>query len=182
MDKLMVLVLAMALCLPAAAQEASVATNLADYLNFGTLNMEASYGFARHWSADAVVKYNPFTFGSDQGEMQNRQRSVSAGVRYWPWHIFSGWWIAGNLRCQEYNIGGITSDRTAEGDRIGSGIQGGYSYMITQHLNLNIGAGAWAGKDIYTVYACPRCGRIVEQGSKFFFLPSDIILSLAYIF
>lgn len=182
MKKIVVSILFMASCLISVAQELSVATNLADYLNFGTLNLEASYGFARHWSAEAAAKYNPFTFGSGQDEMQHRQRSFSAGVRYWPWHIYSGWWISGNLRCQEYNAGGISSEETAEGDRIGSGIQGGYSYMISQHLNLNIGAGAWAGKDRYTVYACPRCGRIIEHGSKFFFLPSDLILSLAFIF
>lgn len=182
MKKSALMVLLLVACVQAAAQELAVATNIADYLNFGTLNMEASYGFARHWSADASVKYNPFTFGSDADEMQNRQRSISAGVKYWPWHIYSGWWIAGNVRCQEYNVGGVKSEETSEGDRLGSGIQGGYSYMVSQHLNLNIGAGAWAGRDVYTVYACPRCGRIVEQGSKFFFLPSDIILSLAFIF
>lgn len=182
MRKSIMLALAISICLSATAQELSVSTNVADYINFGTLNMEASYGFARHWSAGADVKYNPFTFTSDSGQKQNRQRSFSAGIRYWPWHIYSGWWIAGNLRCQEYNVGGVKSEETSEGDRLGGGVQGGYSYMISQHLNLNVGAGVWAGKDTYMVYACPRCGRVVDSGSKFFFLPSDIILSLAYIF
>lgn len=46
----------------AGAQEFAVSTNLADYADLGTLNFEASYGIARHWSLVAGAKYNPFTY------------------------------------------------------------------------------------------------------------------------
>ena len=32
------------------AQDVSITTNLADYADFGTLNVEASYALAQHWS------------------------------------------------------------------------------------------------------------------------------------
>jgi hypothetical protein len=34
----------------------------------------------------------------------------------------------------------------------------------------------------YRVYSCPLCGRILESGSKTFFLPNEAILSLVYVF
>ena len=76
-----------------AAQEVALSTNLADYAALGTMNMEATYGFARHWSVNAGVKYNPFSFGEGEKAKQLRQRAVSAGARFWPWHIYSGWWM-----------------------------------------------------------------------------------------
>ena len=34
----------------------------------------------------------------------------------------------------------------------------------------------------YIAYACPSCGRITDKGSKWFFMPNDIRVSIAYIF
>ena len=173
---------ALALCRLAGAQEVSVSTNMADLANFGTFNLGASYAFARHWSAEAALKYNPFSFGEGDEAKVNRQRTVQAGARWWPWHIYSGWWVGGNVRYQEYSTGGFSSPETSEGDRFGGGIRGGYSYMLSEHVNLDLGLGVWAGYDIYRTYACPVCGRVLGSGSKYFILPSDLILSVAYIF
>ena len=85
-------------CLPAPAfaQNASVSTNLAGYAQWGTMNCEASYAVARHWSLTAGLRYNPFTYsgGVDDGAREFRQRAVALGARFWPWHIYSGWWLA----------------------------------------------------------------------------------------
>ncbi len=167
----------------AEAQEFSVSTNLADYADLGTLNLEASYGIARHWSLVAGVKYNPFTFNPDSDDTaQKRQRSVSGGARFWPWHIFSGWWLYGAVRYQEYNEGGLSSPLTSEGDRFGGSLGIGYTYMLSPKLNIDIGAGVWSGYDIYKTYSCPTCGRKIDEGRKYFILPSDIMLALSYIF
>lgn len=166
------------------AQELSLSTNVMSYLDFGTLNMEASYGLSRHWSVNAGLKYNPFSFTSPKTDdiMQHRQQSIALGARYWPWHIFSGWWLAGKMQYQEYNSGGIVSKKTSEGDRFGGGLTGGYTYMLNTHLNLEFGLGLWSGYEIYTNYACPVCGAVVDSGKRVFLSPSDIILSLSYVF
>lgn len=182
MNKLLFIILFLFAGVELAGQELAVSTNLVEYVNLGTMNLDASYGFARHWSVEAGVKYNPFSFGEGEDALQNRQRAISAGAKYWPWHIFSGWWVAGHVRYQEYNAGGLVSAETSEGDRFGSAVQVGYTFMVSRHFNLNLGAGIWAGRDVYKVYACPSCGRILDHGSKFFVLPSDIIVALAYIF
>ena len=182
MKMMMLFLAALLVSVAASGQEFAISTNLVDYANLGTLNVEASYGVAQHWSVDAGAKYNPFSFGNGGQVKQNRQRSLSAGARYWPWHIYSGWWLAASLRWQEYNAGGLDNPETAEGDRFGSAVKGGYSYMVSRHFNLNIGMGVWAGRDAFTVYSCPTCGRVVDHGAKFFVLPSDFIMSLSYIF
>ena len=169
-----------ALC--ARAQDLSVSTNVLDFANFGTLNAEASYGFARHWSVSAALKYNPFSFDEGVKEKFNRQQLFAAGLRFWPWHIFSGWWMGGKLQYQEFNTGGITSPETREGDRYGGGLSGGYTYMLTPWLNVDVGLGVWAGYERSTSFACQRCGRMVGQGEKFFIHPNDILVSLSIIF
>lgn len=165
-----------------AGQEVSLSTNLADYAALGTMNMEATYGFARHWSVNAGVKYNPFSFGEGENAKQLRQRAVSAGARFWPWHIYSGWWMGAKVQYQEFNEGGLVSPETSEGDRYGGGLAAGYSRMLGKHFNLDLGLGMWAGYSVYTTYACQVCGRKVDSGSRFFVLPNDVILGINYIF
>lgn len=168
--------------IPIRAQEISVATNLLDYANFGTLNVEAAYGLTRHWSVSAGAKYNPFTFGSGDGTILQRQQTYAVGARWWPWHIFSGWWLSGKMQYQEFNSGGIQSRRTKQGDRVGSSLSLGYSYMLSKHLNLEFGLGVWGGYELFKTYSCQHCGSIVDEGGTFFLLPNDMILSLSYVF
>lgn len=162
------------------AQEVALSTNLLDLANFGTLNLEASYGVSQHWSLNAGLKYNPFKYAN--GYARNMQRAISVGTRYWPWHIFSGWWVSAAVRYQEYNQGGIFSPTTSEGDRFGGVLGGGYTYMISPHFNLDFGLAAWTGYELFKTYSCPTCGKVTDKGGRIFLLPSDIILSVTYIF
>ena len=81
----------------ASAQDWSLSTNLIDYVCLGTLNAEGSVAAGRYLSVNASVRYNPWTFqkGDPAKQMQNRNQTYAAGVRYWPWHIYSGWWFSG---------------------------------------------------------------------------------------
>lgn len=186
MKRILIIIAAMlVLALPQAdARRFSLSTNIVDYLCLGTLNMEASYGLSQHWSLNTGARFNPFTFqapGKDTG-MQNRQQSYELGVRLWPWHVFSGWWVAAKAKYQEYNRGGIFSEKTEEGDGIGIGFSAGYSYMLHPNLNLEFGIGLWTGVKKYTVYDCPECGVTTEAGTKGFVMPNELLLSLVYVF
>ena len=167
----------------ASAQRFQLSTNTVDYACLGTLNAEFDYALSRHWSLGIGGRYNPFSFSRDGGSrMQLRQRSLGVNARWWPWHIYSGWWLSGKAQYQEFNTGGITSRRTSQGDRYGSSLSTGYSYLLSPHLNLDIGIGMWAGYEKYVTYSCQHCGTVVDDGEKFFFLPNDMMLSLTYIF
>lgn len=71
---------------------------------------------------------------------------------------------------------------TEEGDAFGAGVGVGYSVMLSDHVNMDVGAGLWGGYKRYTVYRCPSCGRIMDEGQKWFILPNEAILSLIYVF
>ncbi len=166
------------------AQKVAVSTDVLGYVNMLTLNGELSYSVSRHWSTSAGFRYNPFTYrdSSDDHLVSNRQRSVSAGARYWPWHVFSGWWFSGKAQYQEFNRGGIKSLETREGDRYGAGVALGFTYMLNSWLNMEVSVGTWGGKEIYTVYECPECGVRVDQGEKYFILPNDIMFAFSLVF
>lgn len=182
MNRIMSLTAGLLLCVVASAQNYSVATNVLDYVNLGTLNLEASCGIGRQWTVSAGMKYNPFSFGEGKKEFADKQRSVDAGARFWPWHIYSGWWMGGKLKWQEYSRGGFESVAATEGDRFGGSLSAGYTFMLNTHLNLDIGMGLWGGYDKYVAYECLRCGKKIQDGNKFFVLPNDILLTISYIF
>jgi len=169
-------------CVTVSAQNFALSTNVLDYVNLGTLNMEASYGIARQWTVSAGLKYNPFSYGKGSGEFADRQRSLDAGARFWPWHIYSGWWMGGKIKWQEYNKGGFNNTQATEGDRLGGSLSAGYTFMLNPHLNLDVGMGLWGGYDKYIAYECMHCGKVVDSGEKFFVLPNDILLTISYIF
>ena len=169
-------------CREAHAQRAGITTNLMEYINMGTLNAEASYAFSRYWTVNAGARYNPFSFKMSGKEVNNRQQSYYAGVRYWPWYAYSGWWVGGKARYQEYNSGGLLSRRTDEGDRFGLGFSAGYAYMLGRHFNLDFGLGLWGGYDKYTTYSCPTCGVTTGAGERFFVLPDEVLVAITYVF
>lgn len=173
-------------CLPSSAQKFQVGTNAFGLACLGTLNAEVDYAVSRHWTVGLSGYYNPFSYPREGGDlesrMQLRQRSVAASARWWPWHVYSGWWLSGKVQWQEYNMGGIISQQTEEGEKYGGGVTFGYAYMINPHLNLEMGLGVWGGFKQYTVYSCPRCGTKVAGGSKGFLMPNDLIIALSYVF
>jgi hypothetical protein len=182
--KIIITLLLIALPIFCSAQDWSVSTNAMDYVSLGTMNAEASMATGRHISINASARINPWTFhkGDPSKQMQNRQQTYAVGVRYWPWHIYSGWWMSGMAQYQEYNRGGIISATTEEGDAYGLSIGAGYSLMLHEHWNLDFGLSLWGGQKTFVTYACPSCGKITEKGAKWFFLPNDLRVSIAYIF
>lgn len=88
---IIILLAALTLGLKPSAQDWSLSTNLIDYVSLGTLNAEGSAATGRHMSVNASVRYNPWTFqkGDPAKQMQNKNRTYAAGVRHWPWHIWS---------------------------------------------------------------------------------------------
>ena len=176
------------------AQELSLSTNLLDWANLGTANLQAGYSFGRHASLHTGIRYNNWNFGSAERRtaFQNRARTVSAGFRYWPWNVYSSWWYGVKGQVEEYNRGGLFRQaKTEEGVAAGLGFAMGYSRMLSRRWNLDLGLGLWGGKTWYTQYRCPRCGRtlLAEDGvpirnaTKWFLLPSnDLQISLTYIF
>ncbi|MBR0255694.1 MAG: DUF3575 domain-containing protein [Bacteroidales bacterium] len=187
-----------ALCLllagPLQAQVFSLSTNVLDWANLGTINAQAGLAFSQHLSLHAGARYNNWNFGSaEKGTaFQNRARSALLGLRYWPWNVYSSWWVSARAQVEEYNRGGLLKrPLTEEGLAAGVGLGVGYSRMLSRHWNLDLGLGGWFGKAWYTQYRCPRCGRVVSRddgtpvrdATRWFVLPSnELQVSISYIF
>ena len=163
-----VLALCLLLSTTLSAQEFSLSTNLLDWANLGTANLQAGISLSRHVSLHAGVRYNNWNFGSvEKGNpFQNRARTASLGFRWWPWNVCSSWWFGARAQVEEYNRGGLLR-------------------------RMNLGLGFWAGRAWYTQYRCPRCGRVLQSSDgfpirnvkKWFILPSnEVQVSIAYIF
>ena len=162
------------------AQNMHVATNLLDYLNFGTINAEFGLSPVPKWSYYIKGRYNPFTFRAGDN-LQNRTASVAAGAKYWFWYANSGWFVNGQVGYGIYNTGGIYNGYAYEGDAVSIAVGGGYALMLNKQWNLDFGVGVQTGYTSYTKYSCPRCGRIVEKKSKMYFFPSNIMVQLSRI-
>lgn len=171
------------LTLPSFCQRFHVGTNAVDMASLGTLNLEAGAALAQNWSLHAGAELNPWTYrkGDPQQQFQNRQLSFWGGLRWWPWHVYSGWWAGVDGRYSVYNLGGVIRRDTEEGKAYGGGLYGGYSIMLSQWLNLDLGVGVLGGWKQYTSYACPVCGVITDEGAKVFFVP-DARVAIQFIF
>lgn len=175
--------LLIALALPCTAQRFSVGTNAIDWLTLATLNAEGSVAVSQKFSVHAGAELNPWTWraGDPQKQFQLRQNSYWGGLRYWPWHVYSGWWAGADLRYTVYNGGGIQGPVTEEGNAYGLGLYGGHAIMLSEKWNLDLGIGAWGGWTRYVRYACPLCGVITGEGGKLFIVP-DARVALQLIF
>ena len=184
MKKLVILLFILISAGPAAfAQRWAVAVSAADAMHLGTIGLEGAVAVGQHVTVNAGARLNPWTFNEGTREQfQTRHQTYAVGARWWPWNTYSGWWLGGKAQYRQYNNGGILSRETEEGDAYGLGVSGGYAVMLGQHANLDFGLGAWGGRKIYTVYACPTCGRVVEEGRKWCFLPNELTLSFQWIF
>lgn len=164
------------------AQKWSIATNLLDYANFLTINAEAGVSVHKHWSLTAEGRYNPFHFVGRNGQIQNRKLSLSAGARYWPFFVYSGFYCGSRIQWCRFSTGGIFSPKAREGDAFGAGFNIGYSLMLTKHLNLELGIGLWVGGVNYREYSSLPCGIRTYAGSKAFIAPDDIQINILYYF
>ena len=170
------------------AQDWSLSVNVADLADLATVNADVGIAVDRHWTLNGGVKYNPWTVHRNESnrqiaeQYQNRKLNISAGARWWPWNVYSGWWAGSRVQYQAYNRGGLRKRSAEEGYAFGLAFSGGYSIMLNKHINLDFGLGIWGGYTLYTRYSCPKCGEILDKGGKWFVLPNEVIVSFSFIF
>lgn len=171
------------------ARRWAISTNVLDYADMGTLNVEVQYGLGRHWSTDAQIKENSWNFS---GRMNQRQ-TVAIGAKYWPWYLYSGMWFRGTAQFERYrqadkflNFG--TSNQYEQGDKYGAGLSLGYSLMIKPWFNIDFGVGIWGGYKSFVQYKDSEFNIPVQTGvnkisqGKFFFEPNEISVSAMFVF
>ena len=163
----------------------AISTNALDWANFGTANLELGVGITQHFSLQAVAKYNPWEFTAKKPQIPVRynQMTFGAGVRWWPWYVFSGWWIGVKAQFSDYAETGIWRPALDTGQAVGAGLSFGYTLMLHEKLNIEFGAGVWGGRKVrYNLYCCPECMDIRDSGARNFVGLDDLSISIMYVF
>ena len=152
----------------AKAQKWAVSTNTLTWANLGTSNAEGSVSVSRHFSFNAGFTVNPWELSTPTYvDIMNKQYGGYIGAKYWPWHVYSEWWIGAKMQYKNFEQVGLLTSEPVKGDALGAGLAAGYSLMIGRHVNLDFGLGFWGG-------------RIVKQ-RNFFFI-DNVMVSFVYIF
>ncbi len=159
-----------------------ISSNAADYANLVTLNAELGANLSTRFSFYIGAKYNPFQFGGENEVTRNKQSAFNAGVRFWPWRTFSGWFFSAGAGFLRFNRSNYFGNETKEGDFYGFQAGVGYAYMISRHINLDFGLGFMLGPCKYTKYSCPHCGNVLDKGKKIHLEPNNILVQLSYLF
>ena len=166
------------------SQKMAVATNGADYLNLFTINGGFSFALSRSVTMEWSMRYNPFVYNlsGSRKEIQNKRLALYTGVRYWPWHVYSGWFIMGNLNFTRFNMGGIFSMKSYEGDAYALTFGGGYALMLSSKFNLDFAFSFMTGYSRYKRYGCTSCGPVEAKKKQLFITPDNIYIQLSYLF
>lgn len=161
----------------------AVSTNIADYVYLLTPNADLQVAVGKQFTLQAGFKYNRWSwnYGTDS-EMKNRQQTYSLGARWWPWYTYSGWYLGLAAQYQEYDRGGLLRKDSEAGKAYGLVASGGYALQVSRWFNIDFGLGVWGGTTAYTLYACPYCGKKLEEGRKFFVLPNEVRVAAQFIF
>ena len=123
----------------------ALSVNLVDYARLGTAQADIQYGISRHVSIDAATRLNQFS------------QTFSAGARWWPWYIYSGWWVKGLAQIENRE------------EAYGLGLSVGYSLILSRWLNLDLGLGGWGG-------------RKGMEDQSWFLSPNEITAALMFVF
>ena len=162
-----------------------LSTDISDWAYLGTINLEAGVSLHQHFSLQAGAKYNPWDFkvGKHDLPLYNHQTTAYVGFRYWPWYVYSGWWIDVRAQYTKYEETGIWRPALDTGTAVGGGLSFGYTLMLHERLNLEFGAGLWAGRRLeHILYCCPDRMSIRENFPSNFVALNDISISLMYVF
>lgn len=167
----------------AGAQKRSVAVNAADCIDFLTINGEISCSISRNLSAHIRGRYSPFILNENsKNQKQNKKLEIAAGLRYWLWNVYSGWFFMCYPDYVKYNTGGIFGKKTYEGESYGALLGGGYAFMLSDKFNLEIGAESRVGYREYVIYELPKCGRLSSREKGLFAAPGSLLVQFTFVF
>ncbi len=185
MKKIILLVALSLFSYYASAQRFTVSTNLIDWANYGTTNLELGFSVSQHVSLVAGGKYNPWDFSKGDEAIYNKNKVGYIGARYWLWYVNSGLWFQLKGQYADYSITGTWRHALDQGKAAGAGLAVGYTFMISKHFNIELGAGGWGGYLLeHNLYECTDCMRLrtAESGPRAFIDLDNITAALVFVF
>lgn len=155
--------------------------NAFDVINLVTLNVSADINLTKHMALGLVGKFNPWVFnkGTDKEKFDNK-RMVYLNTKFYPWYIYDGWHfdvMGGWCDYTQRNSEGLTES----GNKFGAGLGAGYTYILTKHLNLELGVGFWLGQKSYNTTPNLASSTVVSSGKEFFIEAYNVQIGLSWV-
>ncbi|WP_296939857.1 DUF3575 domain-containing protein [uncultured Dysgonomonas sp.] len=191
MSRMLVVFTFMALSItPAYAQKLAIKSNLFSDITT-TINLGVEGGIADKWSLELSGNYNPWTFSDN---MKWKHWIIQPEAKYWFCEKFNGHFLGLHFHGGEYNVGNIDTslkflgsdlsifkDNRYEGWLLGGGLSYGYSWILSNHWNLEANIGVGYAHIKYDEYDCETCGKWKKSGSHNYFGVTKFALSIVYI-
>jgi len=160
----------------------ALSSNIPSWLLLGTINGDIHWSTGRHWSLQAGVKYNPFTYArGSENQTHLRQFTPSLGLRHWHQKPFEGWFSGIKLLYSTYSVANIAGLGFFDGNLAALALTGGWNKPLRQNLSLSLGAGIAAGLHSSTSYMGPVCGRITGNSRGIVVFIPDLYISIYYL-
>ena len=109
-----------------------------------------------------------------------RNFAVVPQARWWPEHVWDGWFVGTDFIYTHYNVGAVrfpfgmypqVCDFRLQGSFWGGGIFFGHSWWIADNWRIEAEAGLAAGLAAYDRYDCPHCGTRLGREHKAALVP-----------
>ncbi len=158
----------------------AVSTNLVDAVSSFTLDLNGQFTLSRNFTAEADFKKT--IYGRKNNDYQvNDLWGAAAGFRWWPWYSLSGWFAGAGIQYQG-SLASYSSWTHEKYHSVGPYIKGGHSFMLLEHLNVDLGLALWAGAR----YGAER----MDYGTDFkdaatlkaFAGVADVVIAIVYVF
>lgn len=164
----------------------AIKTNLL-YDMTASISLGAEFRVGKKLTLELPVTYNPWTYSENK---KAKLFMVQPELRFWGHEPFNRHFFGVNLLYAVYNTGGLDlpfgmwpslKDSRYEGHLYGGGVTVGHSWIISNRFNLEGTLGVGYFYSDYKKYDCPTCGDKLKRGTKHYFGPTKIGLSLVFI-
>lgn len=162
------------------SQDLSIRNNIF-YDISGTPNIGIEYPLSKHFSVGANAGLKPwprFLFWDTEYKENTshwKHFLITPEMRYYFDQVYDGWFTGVDVVYTHYNVGNVrfpfgmypeVENHRLQGDFIGLGIFGGYSWWLGNHWRLEAEAGLAVGYNSAEKYECDHCGSKIgdEKG------------------
>lgn len=158
------------------------------YWGTATFNLGAEVRLGRHWTLDAEVGLNPFDGKNDDGSYGKslKHLRVHPELRYWFCESFYRHFVGLHVPYLLYNVSDIkllgAENERHQGWGTGVGVSYGYSWLLSEHWNLEASVGIGYLYLESDKYPCTSCGSKMETVKKHYFGPTQLGVSFIYLF
>lgn len=166
----------------------AIKTNLLYGLGTLTPNLAVEFGIGRRMTLELSAAYHPWNLKT---QSINNKKFVHGiyrpEFRYWLCDRFDGHFFGVHAFYANYNINGykvpilFEKEYRYEGWAVGAGIAYGYHWAWSKHWGMEFNVGVGFAYLDYGKYDCIRCTRGGEPRQQFYFGPTRLGITLAYI-